>query len=213
MISFKDYAKQNGITYEAVRAQVKRFSAELEAHIVRDGRQQLLDDEAVAFLDSRRASNPVVIYQQSKDEAIESMRQEREGLYKKIADQAVVIASLQQFKIDTLENRQKLEDATAAQERRNKELLAREAAMDEEVQAAVREASEGAQKAAEEKAAQELAKVEQAHQEALTAAQEREDALREYTAALEAWSALSRWKRRNKKKYPKPEPPEWLKEG
>ena len=34
MISFKDYAKQNGISYEAVRAQVKRFSAELDVRTV-----------------------------------------------------------------------------------------------------------------------------------------------------------------------------------
>lgn len=213
MISFKDYAKQNGITYEAVRAQVKRFSAELEAHIVRDGRQQLLDDEAVAFLDSRRASNPVVIYQQDKDEQIEELKAENLRLLRK---QEVLRDQLDEFHQLRIEQEGAKLLLAAAQEQmsaRERAVILREASFDQELAEARQEASEGAQKAAEEKAAQELAKVEQAHQEALTAAQGREDALREYAAALEAWSALSRWKRRNKKKYPKPEPPEWLKEG
>ena len=50
LISIKDYAKNNRISYEAVRQQVKRYSAELAGHIVKDGRQQFLDEEAVLFL-------------------------------------------------------------------------------------------------------------------------------------------------------------------
>ena len=96
MISLKDYAKKNHITYEAVRAQVKRYREELDDHIIQDGRTQYLDEIAVAFLDERRQKNPVVVYQQSKDEAIEAMRLELEGAYKKIAAQAVTITELQQ---------------------------------------------------------------------------------------------------------------------
>ena len=171
MISLKEYAKQNHITYEAVRAQVKRYREQLDDHIIQDGRSQYLDDIAVAFLDERRQKNPVVVYQQSKDEAIEELRLEREGLYKQIADQAMVITALQQFKIDTMERRQELEDARTAQERRERELQVREDGFAQELAAARQEASEEAQKAAEEKAAQELAKVQQQHQDELTEVQ------------------------------------------
>lgn len=54
VISLRDYAAQKGITYEAVRQQVVRYKDELEGHIIKDGRQQFLDEEAVSFLDAKR---------------------------------------------------------------------------------------------------------------------------------------------------------------
>lgn len=232
MISLKEYAKKNHITYEAVRAQVSRYREQLDEHIIQDGRTQYLDEIAVAFLDERRQKNPVVVYQQGKDEAIESLRLELEGAYKKIAAQAVVITDLQQFKIDTMEKRQELEDTRTAQERRQQELLLREAAMDDEVRAAVQEASEAIQAEAEkekkllegfiadakaeiaalsdeksqaEAKTLEVTQAAQRAQDELTAAQERERLLKEYAAALDAWSALG-WLKR--KRTPKPVMPE-----
>ena len=166
MISLKDYAKQNNITYEAVRAQVKRYHQELEDHIVRDGRTQYLDDVAVAFLDERRQKNPVVVYQQSKDEAIEAMRLKLEDAYRKIADQAVRITELQQFKLDTMEQRHLLEDAQAAQERRERELAEREANIAEEIKTASQEAAEAAKQAADEHWVLEVENVRKAAQKA-----------------------------------------------
>ena len=92
VISLKDYAKQNNISYEAVRQQVVRYKDELSEHIIRDGRQQFLDEEAVTFLDAKRQKNPVAIIQQDKDETIEALRQERENLLINIAAQADKIA-------------------------------------------------------------------------------------------------------------------------
>lgn len=85
VITLRDYAKQNNVSYEAVRKQVVRYADELGDHIIRDGRQQFLDEEAVAFLDGKRQKNPVAIIQQDKDERIEALRQEKENLLKKIA--------------------------------------------------------------------------------------------------------------------------------
>lgn len=76
VISLKDYAKQNNISYEAVRKQVVRYADALGAHIIRDGRQQFLDEEAVAFLDEKRQKNPVAIIQMDKDETIEALKKE-----------------------------------------------------------------------------------------------------------------------------------------
>jgi hypothetical protein len=123
VISLKDYAAQNNVSYEAVRQQVARYKADLDGHIIRDGRQQFLDEEAVAFLDGKRQKNPVVIYEQSKDEAIERMRVERELLRDKIAAQADKIAALADWKA---ENAQLI--AAAAQSR-----LALQAAEDEKI--------------------------------------------------------------------------------
>lgn len=88
IISLKDYAKQKNVSYEAVRQQVVRYKKDLEGHLIKDGRQQFLDEEAVAFLDAKRQKNPVAIIQQDKDETIEALKQENKNLLIKVAEQA-----------------------------------------------------------------------------------------------------------------------------
>lgn len=100
VISLKDYAKQNNISYEAVRQQVVRYADELGIHIIKDGRQQFLDEEAVAFLDGKRQKNPVAIIQMDKDEQLEVLRNEKEDLLTKVAVQADKIAALAEWKAD-----------------------------------------------------------------------------------------------------------------
>lgn len=129
LISLKDYASRNNVTYEAVRQQVNRYSEELGSHIVKEGRQQFLDDEAVAFLDGKRQKNPVTIVQTSKDEEIERLKQEKENLLIKIAAQADKISELSAWKAEKavliaqaeqqallLEEKTKLAVTTAVQE-------------------------------------------------------------------------------------------------
>lgn len=100
VISLKDYAAQKNISYEAVRQQVVRYKDELAGHVIRDGRQQFLDEEAVAFLDAKRQKNPVAIIQMDKDEQIEDLRLEREQLLHKIAAQADRISELAEWKAE-----------------------------------------------------------------------------------------------------------------
>lgn len=159
MISLKDYAAQKNVSYEAVRKQVTRYKEDLEGHIVLDGRQQFLDDEAVAFLDSKRQKNPVIIYQQSKDDEIATLKEEREQLILKVAAQAERIADLTQFKLETIEKRQAIEAATAQQALREQALIEREASITQELAEARQEAAEAAQREVEEKIRQEVARV------------------------------------------------------
>lgn len=84
MISLKDYAKSNCISYEAVRKQVARYKNELGEHIIMHGRQQFLDEFAVNFLDDKRKKNPVVIQTVSKDERITELEQELSEIQKKM---------------------------------------------------------------------------------------------------------------------------------
>ena len=80
MITIKDYAKQKGVSYEAIRKQIKRYEEELEGHLVKQNRFLMLDDEAVQFLDSKRSQNPVIVYEQNKDEELEQLRHENKVL-------------------------------------------------------------------------------------------------------------------------------------
>lgn len=80
MITIKDYAKQKGVSYEAIRKQIKRYDAELEGHLIKQNRFLMLDEEAVQFLDGKRSENPVIVYEQNKDEELEQLRQENKML-------------------------------------------------------------------------------------------------------------------------------------
>ena len=86
VISLKEYARVKSISYEAVRQQVARYRDELGEHLIKDGRQQYLDEAAVAFLDERRQKNPVVIYQENKDEELERLRENYQATLEALSD-------------------------------------------------------------------------------------------------------------------------------
>ncbi len=86
VVTLRDYARQNNISYEAVRKQVVRYKKDLDGHLIRDGRQQFLDEEAVAFLDAKRQKNPVAIIQMDKDEAIEELKAQLDMAKNKIIE-------------------------------------------------------------------------------------------------------------------------------
>lgn len=100
VVSLKDYAAQKNVSYEAVRQQVVRYKDDLAGHVIRDGRQQLLDEDAVAFLDAKRMKNPVAIIQMDKDERIEALEAQVKALLAKTADQADRISALAEWKAD-----------------------------------------------------------------------------------------------------------------
>ncbi len=80
MITLKEYAEKHGISYEAVRKQVKRYREELGDHLQIKGRTQYLDEAGAAFLDSKRAGSPIIIMEQSKDELIEELKADNAAL-------------------------------------------------------------------------------------------------------------------------------------
>lgn len=104
MINLKDYAKKQGISYEAIRKQVARYRDELGEHISYQGKTQYLDEIAEEFLDGKRAVNAIHIIEHDKDEQIEDLKHQNELLKMKIMElQEQLIASKDQL-LDT--NRQ-----------------------------------------------------------------------------------------------------------
>ena len=125
VISLKDYAKQKGVSYEAVRRQVVRYKQELEGHIQKVNRTQFLDDEAVVFLDNKRHENPVVLVQADKDEELERLRNENKALLLKVTElqDALIqekdnVKALQAEKIELLEMSRQQEQQDAAGKQR-----------------------------------------------------------------------------------------------
>lgn len=194
LISLKEYAEQKGISYEAVRQQVARYRDELGDHVVVDGRQMFLDEEAVAFLDERRQKNPVVMIQESKDEAIEALRADREQLLIKVAAQADRISELAEWKADHAL-------AIAAAEHHELQLKAAE---DDKAQLKAQLAEE---QVAHQRDKEEAAAALQAEQEeklealkAKRAAEVEIDKLWEQLAAAEAELEKPWWQRKRRKK-------------
>ena len=122
MIQIKDYAREKHVTYEAVRKQIKRYEADLEGHIIRQGNTQFLDDEAVKFLDGKRASNPVIIYEHDKDIQIEQLQDENANL-------KTALAEAEHKRAETLEALGKEKDLRIEQQ---SQMLALEQKSDEE---------------------------------------------------------------------------------
>lgn len=131
VISLKDYAKNNNVSYEAVRQQVVRYKNELSGHVIKDGRQQFLDEEAVAFLDNKRQKNPVVIFQQDKDDRIENLENENKRLLLKITDLQDKLFVVQEEKMALKEERLALADKIAKVELLEERKLEAELALEE----------------------------------------------------------------------------------
>ena len=86
MQTIKEYAKNNGVTYEAIRKQIKTYELELREHIMKNGRTQYLDDYAVDFLNKKRANNTIIVAQADKDEEIKRLENENKALLLKVAE-------------------------------------------------------------------------------------------------------------------------------
>lgn len=163
MITIRDYAKSRSISYEAARQQINRYIGrnvdgfELSAHITKVERTQYLDDEAVAFLDARRAKNPIIIQNEQRDETVERLRAEVDALQKRL------IASQDEYRTLLLDKH--------AIEMREQALIADKSAIDSikaaaEEAAARAEESEKARKKAEEEAKAAAEELQKAREEA-----------------------------------------------
>ena len=94
MITIRNYAKENNVSYEAIRKQIKRYEDELNGHIIKQNRTQFLDDIAVAILDQHRRENPVIIVNQDTDFRLKQLEDENKNLLIKVAQQADKISQL-----------------------------------------------------------------------------------------------------------------------
>ena len=111
MKSVKEYAKSHRISYEAVRKQVARYENELSGHIIKKNRTRYLDDFAVAFLDERRNSSPIInLSEEVKEESVknEELQAENKQLLYKIAQLQEQLLEAEKEKVKGIEASAKL---------------------------------------------------------------------------------------------------------
>ena len=137
-ITMQEYAKREGISYEAVRKQVARYRSDLQEHITASNRQILLDDAAIRFLDAKRQKSVVAQSLKERAAAIAIMQEEIDLLRQKLQEQ--------QDRAGAAENKYrsmsiKIQDTEAAREaleRRSLELDIREAEYDKTLSEALK---------------------------------------------------------------------------
>lgn len=189
MLSIKDFARDYGVSYEAVRQQVKRYQAELDGHIHRQGRTQYLDDVAVAFLSEHRSKPAMVVYDAGDDRRVQELQEKVNSLLEDKADREKKISELSEWKAEHAV-------ALAAAEQTRLALVASEAAQ-KALEASRDEyrakADENAQRASEE--AQKAAEAVQREQDALREAQTLREQLEAAQARESALMGRSLWQR------------------
>ena len=79
-VTLKQYAESQGISYEAVRKQVTRYSEVLSDHIIEQNRKRYLDQYAVNFLTERRRESPIILMNMDQSEENERLKEQIETL-------------------------------------------------------------------------------------------------------------------------------------
>ena len=139
MMTIKDYADSQNVSYEAVRKQIVRYKDDLDGHIAVKNRTQYLDEWAVDFLTNRRREHPVILVNQEKDESIEAMKQHIESLRSQLmqAQNELLsskdrIIALQDEAKAGIEDKAKYQFLLADHEEQKKKLEEAEADLDQE---------------------------------------------------------------------------------
>lgn len=94
MITIREYARKNNVSYEAIRKQIKRYENELKEHIIKQNRTQFLDEVAVEILDRHRGESHIVIVNQDTSSKLQLLEEENKNLLVKVAAQADKISQL-----------------------------------------------------------------------------------------------------------------------
>ena len=112
LVTIKQFADSQGISYEAVRKQLHKYSEELSGHVIRKDRTRYLDEVAVKFLQERRRESPIILQNMDQGEEIsrlqaqlESMRAQLVSAQNKLLESQERIISLQDEAQKALEDR------------------------------------------------------------------------------------------------------------
>lgn len=80
LMTLKQFADDQGISYEAVRRAVKRHGDKLTGHIIENDGVRYLDEEAVKILRERRRESPIVVQTMDQGEEIRELTAQIESL-------------------------------------------------------------------------------------------------------------------------------------
>lgn len=86
MISIKNYASSKGVSPQSIYQHIKRYSSELDAHVIKENGVKVLDDFAVQFLDDKIEGDSIVVIDTIKDDEIKKLQEENKFLLLKLTE-------------------------------------------------------------------------------------------------------------------------------
>ena len=104
VMTVKQLADDQGVTYEAMRRLLARHSAELEGHIHVKDRTRFLDEFAVEFLKKRRRESPIVTIVEDQGARIEELQAQIESLRARLMAAQEELSKAQAARIEALED-------------------------------------------------------------------------------------------------------------
>ncbi len=107
VMTTKQFAESQQVTYEAIRKQLIRYRKELDGHIIQKGRTKYLDEYAVEFLSHRRRENPVIMQTQDNRAEIEDLKQQIDNLRIALLESQQKVISLQESEKLAIESKAK----------------------------------------------------------------------------------------------------------
>ena len=123
MITIQELAREQNVTYEAIRKSVARYKDELEGHTIKKNRKIYLDDEGADFLRSKRRESPLVIIDQNEKDELRAAREEADMLRAALLESQQKVIQLQErllsardAEVKALEDRSKYEHYIAVHE-------------------------------------------------------------------------------------------------
>lgn len=122
MMTIKQYAKMQNVSYEAIRKQVERYRADLDGHIIKDNKVQMLDDYAIDFLNQRRRESPVIIYEKERTEIEEQLRAELDSTKSLLIQAQSEIIKLNDTRLQLVEATVRVQYLTEQNEKISSEL-------------------------------------------------------------------------------------------
>ena len=139
LMTLKQFADDQGISYEAVRRAVKRHGDKLTGHIIENDGIRYLDEEAVKILKERRRESPIVVQTIDQGEEIreltaqiESLRAQLMQAQNELLNSKDRIIALQDEVKAGIEDKAKYQFLLADHEEQKKKLEEAEADLDQE---------------------------------------------------------------------------------
>lgn len=198
MIKLQDFARECGVTDRAIQKHLKTYASELEGLYQRKGPNGTwLTEEACEILRSKMRQQPIIVGDSSTHDELEATKKELAALQARHAALADRLSALAEWKAE------KAMEIAAAEQR---QLLLEEAQRDKKLlegfvaDAKAEIAVLTDEKGQAEEKARAAEKTAQAASEETQRAKAEKAAWAKYAADLEAWAALSWWRRKGKKK-------------
>ena len=137
LMTLRQFADEQGISYEAVRRAVKRHGDKLTGHIIENDGIRYLDEEAVKILKEKRRESPIIVQTIDQGEEIQELRAQIESLRSQLmqaqnellSDKDRIIALQDELKAG-IEDKAKYQFLLADNEEQKKKLREAEAAIE-----------------------------------------------------------------------------------